>query len=187
LQIAIILGLFFGLLIANDTSELIHVSASNGDQFPQICTRIGSICGFIFLFLALAVGTEIRRLGCVTFFRFVRWEAIESYGWKRTSRDYLILDLKVHNGELPILQTVGQARKEAVNRVLMEHLSQSGSSIASDAELGPGFADKVDKAFDKVNKAFNRGLERIRWLIYGVIIFGILWLIFAVLVLLLAT
>jgi hypothetical protein len=58
-----------------------------------------------------AVGIEIRKQGCVTFFQFVRWEEIESYNW-RQSEGVLFLCLKLHNNPVLLEQLVHPARKE---------------------------------------------------------------------------
>ena len=46
---------------------------------------LASIGLAIWMFLAIVAGTEIRKEGCVAFFRFVRWEQIESYAWRPAS------------------------------------------------------------------------------------------------------
>lgn len=128
--LVIVVGFFFGLLIIQDMDKLIHVSGQTGDQLVNVCSVIQSVSGAIFLFLLLVVGIELRKQGCVTFFRFVCWEEIESYDWKKSSQR-LLLRFNLRNNPLFLEKAVEPAKKEKVDRILMVHLPQGGTSVGS--------------------------------------------------------
>jgi hypothetical protein len=83
-----------------------------------------AVAGSILVFLPLAAGIEIRKQGIVTFFRFIPWEKITSYGWRMSKRDVLRLRLELHNEPVAIERDVDPARKEMIDQILKEHLPQ---------------------------------------------------------------
>jgi len=118
--------IFFGLflIISVDLSE------QTGDPLVHVCSRIAMVGVFIYMSLSFGGGgIEIRKQGCVTFSRFIRWEEIESHGWRSwgktlLERNFLVLLLKLHNVPVFVEQVVHRAKKEKVDQVLMEHLPQ---------------------------------------------------------------
>ncbi len=133
LKHVIVIGLLLGLLTVYEFYGLIHVSEQTEDLLVNVCSRIQSLSLYIFSFLLVAVGIEIRKQACVTFFRFVRWEEIESYAWRHTKTkdpdDSLFLRLNLHHNPLLLDKHVHPAKKEMVDRILLEHVPHSGQDV----------------------------------------------------------
>jgi hypothetical protein len=126
-----VLVLFGILLIAN----LVNGSAQTRDTLVHVCSSITVLSGLAFLLLWVCAGVQLRKMGCVTFSRFVPWEAIEGCEWKPSgSKDRLLFLLKLKLRESPavFLATVHPAKKGAIDRILMEHLPQSAHPTDSD-------------------------------------------------------
>ncbi len=158
-QFGIILGFFFGLLIIQDMNKLIHVSEQTGDLLVNVCSRIQSLSGTIFLFLLLVVGIEFRKQGCVTFFRFIRWEEIESYEWSQPTKEFLSLRLNLHKEpgnleRIPLLKLfIYPAKKESVDRVLLEHVPERGPGVTTAADSSQGFVRREREPAERLRDA----------------------------------
>ena len=76
LPLVLCLGFGLGMLVINDIVQLSEVAEHSGDLLANVFARIQSITALVFVFLITGVGIEIRRRGCVTFFKFERWEEI---------------------------------------------------------------------------------------------------------------
>src|SRR5439155_16799633 len=132
LAISLMLGIPLGFLIIQDLYELIPFSGQTGDLLINVFSRIQSLSGNIFLFLLLSVGLEISKPACVTFFRLIPWEEIESYDWRQSPAMHLLfLRLKLHNNPLLLQRSVDPARKERVDQILLEHLPQGGTGVTT--------------------------------------------------------
>jgi len=132
--VAVLFGsvlVLFGILrIAN----LVNGSAQTGDALVHVCSSITELSGLAFL-LMVGAGVQLRKMGCVTFFRFVPWEAIEGYEWKPSgSKDRLLflLTLKLRESARFLQTTVHPAKKGAIDLILIEHLPQSAHPTDSD-------------------------------------------------------
>jgi tRNA A-37 threonylcarbamoyl transferase component Bud32 len=113
------LGLLAGF-VAPETLQLIARSGTSGDAFVDALSRIQVICGVIFLFLMVSVGTEFRQRGCVRFFRFIPWEDIESFAWGQL-RKHLYLQLKLRQNPVPLWMAATAIKKVPVEQVLLQH------------------------------------------------------------------
>jgi tRNA A-37 threonylcarbamoyl transferase component Bud32 len=91
------------------------------DPLSYSCSRFISMSSVFLLSLLVSVGTEIRKKGCVTFFRSVGWEEIESYCW-RQGKYRLSVRLNLHNSRLFLETSVHPAKKQIVDRILLAHV-----------------------------------------------------------------
>jgi tRNA A-37 threonylcarbamoyl transferase component Bud32 len=128
---------FFGwlLFLVNipRIANLVNGSAQTGDALVHVCDSIGGLSSLAFVLLWACAGVQLRKMGCVTLFRFVPWEAIEGYEWKRSrSPDILTLELKLRESAAFPKTTVHPAKKETIDRILMEHLPQSAHPTDAD-------------------------------------------------------
>jgi hypothetical protein len=82
------------------------------------------------MFLMLVVGIEIRERGYVTFFTFVRWDEVESYGW-RYAKNVLFLRLKRRNNPVLVEKLTNPAKKDMVDRILQVHLPHGEQGIVT--------------------------------------------------------
>ena len=134
--VAIIIGSALILLGIGPLERLVNGSGQTGDPLVQACSSITELSGLVFLLLLLGTGIEIRKMGCVTYFRFVPWEAIDGYEWQATrSKDLLLLKLNVGKSAAPLQTTLHPAKKEKIDRILREHLPQSAHP--RDADVTP--------------------------------------------------
>jgi hypothetical protein len=124
LPVVIAIGSFISLLVVQDAEGIIQAFGQSGDPLVTVCSRINALTASIFLFLILTVGIEIREQGCVTFFRFIRWEEIESYNWMPGRPENLFLRLKLRNSPLLLTKMINPRRKDEVDRVLSGRLPQ---------------------------------------------------------------
>jgi serine/threonine protein kinase len=118
LPIAIAILISFNFIRTQNPQLLFSVSRQTGGLFVDVCYWIQALSGTIFLCLLLCVGMEIRKLGCVTFFRFIRWEEIESYDWRQLERGWF-LRFQLHNDPQLIEHFVSPSKKEIVDRILL--------------------------------------------------------------------
>jgi hypothetical protein len=130
--IVVSLGLGLGLFVISDVLQLPEVADKTGDLLANVMAHVQSISAFVFLFLMLCVGIEIRKRGCVTFFKFHRWEEIESYSWKQL-KNFLYLRLKLHDNPIVFDRPVNPGKKESADRVLQNHVPER-----AEAGLGAG-------------------------------------------------
>jgi hypothetical protein len=135
--LVLIFGAFFGIMATSEAGKLLEVFEQPGDLLVAVCARVEGLCISLFLFVMFTAGIEIRQHGCVTFFRFLRWEDLESYRWK-PARDYWILQLRPRHQPLSIDKPVRPSRKATIDQALSARLPQ--------AEGTPGDADA--QAFD---------------------------------------
>jgi hypothetical protein len=129
LPLVIVFALCFGMFTIAEMVELIQGPGPTRDLLAHVGARIQTVSTNIWLFLVLCVGIEFRKQGCLTFFRFARWEEIESAEWKPSGRDYLLVTLKLRDNPLGLFKTVPRGKKENVDRVLAEH----GLQVKQDA------------------------------------------------------
>jgi hypothetical protein len=152
LACVIVLGVFFSLPIIYNIYELFHLPWQVGDLLVNVCCRISYLSISVYFFLRLVVGIEIRKQGCVTFTRFIRWEEIESFDWKPSRlsgeglflqvkdpsglpNEWSFLQLKLRNNRLPVEKPVHPAKKDRIDQILTEHLQQSRQAAAT--SVGP--------------------------------------------------
>jgi hypothetical protein len=137
---AICFALFFGLLAVLEASELTHDLEKPGDLLVNVCTRVAHLSGLVLLFLWLTVGIELRKGGCVTCFRFVPWDQIESYSWRR-SGELWSLQLKLRGNPVPLVKVVQRATAALADPILAERLPRSAPGGAAEegqpVALGP--------------------------------------------------
>jgi hypothetical protein len=118
----IILGFFFAAFIIVDIMSVLITRTS----FAYVGIQLGQMVVWICLFLMLVVGTELRKRGCVTFFKFMPWEEIVSHEWRPTRfKDLLFLQLNLRNGPVPLQQRVHAANKDKVERILIQYVPQA--------------------------------------------------------------
>ncbi len=133
LSVVLLLACALGLTVIQEAYKLFPESGQTGD-LVYVSSRIQVISGSIFLFLLLSVGIEMRSQGCVTFFRYIRWEEIESYDWRQT-KNALFVRLKLHNSPLLLEKLVYPAKKKAiVDQILQARISLIGQDIVLTAE-----------------------------------------------------
>ena len=131
--VAIVLGPMLVLVGIGTIVNLVNGSAQTGDALVRVCSSITDLSVLAFLLLLVGVGVQFRKMGCVTFFRFVPWEAIEGYEWRPYgSTGRLLLWLKPRASAAFLQTTVRPAKKETIDRILMEHLPQSAHPTDSD-------------------------------------------------------
>jgi hypothetical protein len=88
-----------------------------------IIQNISTLSFFIYFFLRLAVGIEVRKQGCfVSLFGFIPWEQIASYRWSTSKKGAMRLRLEMYSFPKVFAQRVDPARKEMVDQILKEHL-----------------------------------------------------------------
>jgi len=117
-----------------EIEKLISSFGQTGDPLVHVCSSITALGGFAFLLLFFGVGVEFRKFGCVTFFRFVPWESIEGYEWKPSwSKDTLLLQIKLRQSPAGLQTTLHPAKKEKIDRILLEHLPQCAQPTGADA------------------------------------------------------
>ena len=87
--------LFFFAVIARGMSKLGFVFPQEGDPLVNVFAVIHKLSFYLFLLLLGTAGIEIRKQGIVTFFRFIPWEKITSYGWRMSKQDVLRLRARV--------------------------------------------------------------------------------------------
>jgi hypothetical protein len=121
--------------IIQPVNVLMTVFQQTGDPLVSICAMIARLSGSIWLILWMVVGTEVRKQGCVTFFRFIRWNDIESYEWRLSKEDVLHVRFKLRANPVFLEQAVEASRKEIVDRVLGQHLLQGGQTVTADGSL----------------------------------------------------
>ncbi len=133
---AIFFGACLGVNIVSSIYSLIHVAGEPGDALVNGCYWLQILSTYVALFLMVVAGLEIRKEGCVTFFRFVRWDEIESFGWTQRG-GVLLLQLKLRKNPLLMQKAVPPAKKTLVDQMLLEHLPQAtlATSAGSDALL----------------------------------------------------
>jgi len=136
LLIVIGLGCLFIFTSIQDLKRLFSVSGQTGDLLVNVCSGIQFLSGKIFLFLLMSVGIEIRKQGCVTFFRFVPWQDVESYDWRLAGKMW-ILRFNLHKPHLLLQKIVSPAKKEMVDRILLTHVPESIQNISKTAEFSP--------------------------------------------------
>jgi predicted Ser/Thr protein kinase len=137
--VTVLVGVLCGIGFIQGLSELLELiqpSKPEGDLLVKFCVHLQSLSGSIYLFLMLSVGYEFRELGCVTFFRYLPWEEIESFSWRTsTSKDFLAFRLKLRNSPVFIQKAVHAANKEKIDPIIIQHLPQAepeaGASGAS--------------------------------------------------------
>jgi hypothetical protein len=117
----IVFGLGLGMFTIGEIVEAVQASGPPRDLLADVCSRIQTVSGNLCLFLILGVGIEFRKQACLTFFHFVRWEEIQSAEWKLSWQDYVLLTLKLPDNPVGLFKAIPRARKESVDRILMEH------------------------------------------------------------------
>jgi tRNA A-37 threonylcarbamoyl transferase component Bud32 len=131
--LAILLSPMLVLVGIGTILNLVNGSAQTGDALVHVCSSITDLSVLAFLLLLVGVGVQFRKMGCLTFFRFVPWEAIEGYEWRPYgSTGRLLLWLKPRASAAFLQTTVRPAKKETIDRILMEHLPQSAHPMDSD-------------------------------------------------------
>jgi tRNA A-37 threonylcarbamoyl transferase component Bud32 len=112
---------FFGLVFGFLAITIVFEPSDQGDTFVQGFSRINGVSAFVYIFLRISVGLELRKRGCVSFSRLVRWEEIDSYAWEQ-SQQQLSLQLKLRNSPLPLEGMVSQAKKDIADQILRQYL-----------------------------------------------------------------
>jgi hypothetical protein len=164
LPIAIIVGICATTFILIDVVRLIEVSEQTGDVLANVFARFESMSVFVVGFLMLSVGIEIRKQGCVTCFRFIRWQEIESYDWRQAKAALLLLlRLKLRNNQVFPEKLVDPAKQEMVDRILLEHVPHIVQDVAASGDSAQVFAWPAQKP-----------AERLRSPVAGLILSGIL-------------
>jgi hypothetical protein len=142
MPLVILMGLCLGVFSIGETVDLIQGAEPARDLLARISSAIQIISGNLSLFLLACVGIEFRKQGCLTFFRFVRWEEIASAEWKPASLDYAMLTLKLRDNPVGLFKTIPRAKQENVDRVLKEH----GVQIEQDPAQNLAAIDGVSPA-----------------------------------------
>jgi serine/threonine protein kinase len=123
----------FGLIAIGYVGSLFHGAERTGDPLAQVCSAVATLSGLTYVLLLFCVGTELRKQGCVTFFRLLRWETIEGYEWLPSPRkDGLLLRLKPRKPGMWLQTSVRPVRIAEVERILAEHLPQSARPADAD-------------------------------------------------------
>jgi hypothetical protein len=113
--------------------KLANGSGATGHPFVDFCSTITELSALSFVLLLLGVGVELRKMGCLTFFRFVRWEALEGYEWKPSLfKERLWLRLKLRESPAFLQATVHPSKQEAIDQILREQLPPSGQPAQAD-------------------------------------------------------
>jgi tRNA A-37 threonylcarbamoyl transferase component Bud32 len=132
LPFALVVGGFLAIMVVAEVSKLAEISEQTGGVLVAIVAQIEGVSIPIFLFAMLTVGLEIREHACVTFFRVLRWEELESYGWI-PARDLWVLQLKPRSNPIAIAKAVSPSRKDTVDRVLNTRLPRHDPAAAAGA------------------------------------------------------
>jgi hypothetical protein len=127
-------GLLFGAIIL-PADTLMTVFQQTGDPLVSVCAMIARLSGSIWLILWTVVGTEVRKQGCLTFFRFIRWNEIESYEWRLSKEDVLHVRFKLRANPVFLEQAVAASRKEMVDRLLNEQQLPGGQTVTAAGSL----------------------------------------------------
>jgi len=69
--VAIVLGPVLVLAVIGMIGSLVDRSAQTGDALVRVCSSITGLSVLAFLLLLVGVGVQLRKMGCLTFFRFV--------------------------------------------------------------------------------------------------------------------
>jgi hypothetical protein len=126
--LTVLFGFYFSLIIFTDVSRLFDGSAFSADPLVSVCSLVKNVSLYLFLFLLLAAGMDLRERGCVTFTRFLPWEQITAQEWKPTARGYVLLQLHLRNKAFPIIKSVRAGQREQAERILRERLPPAGPS-----------------------------------------------------------
>jgi hypothetical protein len=129
LPIVLLLGFSLGVLLIQETYQLACVSEQTGDRLVYVCSEISTISALVFLFLMVTIGIEIRERGYVTFFLFVRWDEVESYGFRYVRNDVLFLRLKRRDNPVLLEKLVNPAKKEMADRILRPYFPHGEQGI----------------------------------------------------------
>ena len=98
--LAILLSPMLVLVGIGTILNLVNGSAQTGNALVHVCSSITDLSVLAFLLLLVGVGVQFRKMGCLTFFRFVPWEAIEGYEWRPYgSTGRLLLWLKLRTAQ----------------------------------------------------------------------------------------
>jgi hypothetical protein len=156
--LAILLSPMLVLVGIGTIAKLLNGSAQTGDALVHVCSSITDLSVLAWLLLMVGVGVQFRKMGCVTFFRFVPWEAINGYEWRPFgSTGRLLLWLKPRASAAFLQTTARPAKKETIDRILMEHLPQSAH---------PPDADPL-QTFDLTSRSERTPAERTSFPAFG--------------------
>jgi hypothetical protein len=123
--VVIILSIALSSFILLEVMRNLDGNAYSADSFVNACSLLKNISLYLFLLLALVVGTDIRERGCVTFFRLLPWEVIAAQEWKPTAKGYQILQLKRRDKVIVLSKSVRAEQREQAERILKDRLPQA--------------------------------------------------------------
>ncbi|MCI0681724.1 MAG: hypothetical protein L0Y71_06445 [Gemmataceae bacterium] len=150
-QIAIPLGVCFGALALMEPFKLVDNIQDGKNIVAEAVSSFSSASSFVFLYLLLIVGIEMREHGCLTFFRFIGWHDIESYSWQATSKDYAMLTLAVRGNPLGLIKAVPRSSVDAVDRILRERGLQAGPDMPPIEVAAPPPSPEERSAADRLS------------------------------------
>jgi hypothetical protein len=131
---------FFVLLLVLELPVLV-VAGNTDDVFPLLISGSFTISSTLYFLCLLVAGVEMREGGCVTFYRAIGWQEIESCEWRPSAQMGLLrLRLKVHKGLDVAANLVQPAKRELVEQILREYLppgATTGLAMPVDV-IGPG-------------------------------------------------